>query len=205
MSFTRVALVTGAAQGIGRAIALQLASDGLDLALNDLQHQVPQLEEVKNLVEAKGRKATITPADVTKEEQVKAMITKCAADLGGLDVIVANAGIVLWKPFLESKKLKLIVEAIRSNMWAATVGEFDRVMEINVKGLFVCYKEAAEFMIKQGRGGRIIGASSVAGKRGKPIDKQHRPESTEPRMLRRYGRKVGTKSNMYECQSLYWG
>lgn len=103
MSLVRVALVTGAAQGIGRAISLQLASDGLNIALNDIPSKAVQLEEVKTLVKKQGRAATIVPADVSKEDEVEAMVAKCVADLGGVDVMVANAGIVVWKAFLDSK------------------------------------------------------------------------------------------------------
>jgi NAD(P)-dependent dehydrogenase (short-subunit alcohol dehydrogenase family) len=104
MSSSRVALVTGAAQGIGKAISLRLAADGLDIALNDLPSKASQLQEVKELVEKAGRKATIAPGDVTNEDEVATMIAKCVEDLGSLDVFVANAGIVLWKPFLDSKQ-----------------------------------------------------------------------------------------------------
>jgi NAD(P)-dependent dehydrogenase (short-subunit alcohol dehydrogenase family) len=103
MSTTRIALVTGAAQGIGKAIALRLAADGLDIALNDIPSKASQLEEVKTLVEKAGRKAAIVPADVSKESQVIVMIANCVNQLGSLDVMVANAGIVLWKGFTESK------------------------------------------------------------------------------------------------------
>lgn len=101
MPYTRVALVTGSAQGIGLGIALRLASDGLDIALNDISSKSSQLQEVKELIEKQGRKAIIVIADVSKDSEVQSMIEKCATELGSLDVMVANAGIVIWKPFLE--------------------------------------------------------------------------------------------------------
>jgi NAD(P)-dependent dehydrogenase (short-subunit alcohol dehydrogenase family) len=99
----QVALVTGAAQGIGKAIALRLAGDGLDVAINDIPSKIGQLEEVKQLIEKAGRKAAITPGDVSKEDEVASMVAKCIEHLGSLDVMVANAGICMFKPFLDSK------------------------------------------------------------------------------------------------------
>lgn len=84
---TRVALVTGAAQGIGKAISLQLADDGLDIALNDIPQKLDQLKAVARTIEAKGRRTLIVTGDVTVEEDVAAMVSKTAAELGALDVV----------------------------------------------------------------------------------------------------------------------
>ncbi len=84
---TRVALVTGAAQGIGEAIALQLADDGLDIALNDIPQKVDQLSAVAKVIEGKGRRALVVTGDVTVEEDVAAMVRTTAAELGALDVV----------------------------------------------------------------------------------------------------------------------
>ncbi|CCM01195.1 uncharacterized protein FIBRA_03243 [Fibroporia radiculosa] len=146
---TRVALVTGAAQGIGLCIALRLADDGLDVAVNDLSSKVDLLEEVVLKIREKGRRSIAVPADVTQDQQVKQMIATVAEKLGGLDVMVANAGILLVKPLLET-----------------TPDEWDRSMTVNTRSMMLSYKYAAEQMIAQGRGGRIIGASSIAGKKG---------------------------------------
>ncbi|OCH91274.1 NAD-P-binding protein [Obba rivulosa] len=148
-SAVRVALVTGAAQGIGLSVALRLADDGLDVALNDIVAKSEQLQNVVSEIEAKGRRALAVPADVTSEEDVKSMVDRVVEELGGLDVMVANAGISLGKSFLET-----------------SVDEWERIMAVNVRGVMLSYKYAAVQMIKQGRGGRIIGACSTGGKQG---------------------------------------
>jgi len=148
---TKVALVTGAARGIGRAIALRLAEDGLDVAVNDLPN-TPELDDVVREIENKGRRSLAVPADVSLEEDVEKIIQHVVQKLGSLDVMVANAGIILYQPFLDS-----------------TVEDFDRLMAVNARSTFLCYKYAARQMIAQGRGGRIVGACSAAGKQGAGI------------------------------------
>ncbi|THV00217.1 NAD(P)-binding protein [Dendrothele bispora CBS 962.96] len=146
---TRIALVTGAAQGIGKAIALRLAKDGLHVAINDLPSSQDKLLTTSDEIKAIGRESSVHFADISNEEQVKTMINEVVEKYGGLDVMVANAGVNFVKPFLET-----------------TVEQLERVFSINVKGTFLCYKYAGIQMVKQGRGGRIIGASSIAGKTG---------------------------------------
>lgn len=146
---SRVAVVTGAAQGIGLSIALRLADDGLDVAVNDTASKSKQLEDAVSQIRAKGRRAIAVLADVTQETQVKDMVSQVVEQLGSLDVMVANAGVLVVQPLME-----------------ASAEDWDRVMAVNVRGIMLCYKYAATQMVKQGRGGRIIGASSVAGKKG---------------------------------------
>ncbi|KAF5311263.1 hypothetical protein D9758_019040 [Tetrapyrgos nigripes] len=147
----KVALITGAASGIGRGIAFRLAKDGMHVALNDLPSSreglVAVAEEIKRVAGAK--ECSLHFADVSSEEQVQKMIADVVETYGGLDIMVANAGIVPTVPFLETP-----VE-----LW-------DKVFAINVRGTFLCYKYAGIQMVKQGKGGRIIGASSLAGKSG---------------------------------------
>ncbi|KAF8157225.1 short chain oxidoreductase [Crassisporium funariophilum] len=152
MAQPRVALITGSAQGIGRAIALRLADDGFDIGLTDIAPKQQDLQEISQEIITKGRKVFIQTADASVEHEVKALIDAVVDNLGGLDVMVANAGICLVKPFLET-----------------TVEDWDRIFSINVRGLFFAYQYAAKVMIKQGRGGRIIGACSGAGKQGTPL------------------------------------
>ncbi|KIJ16160.1 hypothetical protein PAXINDRAFT_113936 [Paxillus involutus ATCC 200175] len=147
-----IALITGSAQGIGRGIALRLAKDGYDIALNDIPSKYDQLRAVTDDIDKSGRKALVLPADVTVEEQVKGMVQEVTKELGGLDVMVANAGVAQLSP-----------------LTSTGLGDWERIMAINARGPFLCYKHAAEQMIKQGRGGRIIGASSLAGKMGHPL------------------------------------
>ena len=87
---TRVAIVTGAAQGIGLSIALRLADDGLDVAVNDISSKTEVLNDVVKQIEAKGRRALVVPGDVSKEEDVQQMVEKTVEVLGGLDVVSFN-------------------------------------------------------------------------------------------------------------------
>ncbi|KAI0713498.1 NAD(P)-binding protein [Earliella scabrosa] len=148
---SRVAIVTGAAKGIGEAIALRLADDGLDIALFDLPQERAGLDAVASALKGKGRRALVLVGDVTVEDDVAAMVDSTVAELGGLDVMIANAGVFWLKPFVDS-----------------TTEEWDRMFAVNTRGVMLCYKHAARQMIKQGRGGRIIGAASIAAKQGFP-------------------------------------
>ena len=83
---TKVALVTGAARGIGRAIALRLAHDGLDVAVND-KSSSPELDALVREIESKGRRSLAVPADISVEPEVEKIIQKAVQDLGSLDVV----------------------------------------------------------------------------------------------------------------------
>ncbi|THH16124.1 hypothetical protein EW146_g4466 [Bondarzewia mesenterica] len=149
-TYTRVAIVTGAAQGIGRTIALRLAADGLSVAVNDLESKLKDLQELVTEIEAKGGKALAVPADVSSEESVKSMVEKTVERLGRLDVMVANAG----------------VDEQPTPIAELSMDKWRMLMSVNLDGVALCYKYAAAEMIKQGDGGRIIGASSICGKKG---------------------------------------
>ncbi|OBZ77998.1 Diacetyl reductase [(S)-acetoin forming] [Grifola frondosa] len=148
-STVRIAFVTGAARGIGEAIALRLADDGLDVAVNDIASKGEELAAVVKAIEAKGRRAIAVPGDVSSEEETIAMIDKVVKVLGGLDVMVANAGIF----------------RIELSLLDTSVEEWETTMATNVRGTMLSFKHAARQMVKQGRGGRIIGACSYAGKK----------------------------------------
>jgi len=151
-SQTRVALVTGAAGDLGRAIALRLADDGLDVAVNDLPSRRDDVQKVVQEIKAKGRKSIPVVGDVSVESDVQEMVNKTVAELGGIDVMVANVGIFF---------ARFIVD-IEPEEW-------DRSFAVNVKGVMLCHKTAGKQMIKQGRGGRLIAACSVAGLTGAPL------------------------------------
>ncbi|EIW77712.1 NAD(P)-binding protein [Coniophora puteana RWD-64-598 SS2] len=149
----RVAIVTGAAQGIGRAIALRLAEDGLDVAVADVAAQQARLDEVVLLVRAKGRRALAVATDVAVEREVEDLVRRAVDELGRLDVMVANAG-----------------QNLVGSIVDTPMSEWQRIFGINVYGTAHCYRAAANAMIAQGQGGRIIGATSVQGKTGAPLN-----------------------------------
>ncbi len=143
----KVTLVTGAAQGIGRAIALRLAKDGSDVAIVDLNEE--KMLTVSHEVEALGRKATIFKADVSDQKQVYAAIDHTEKALGGFDVMVNNAGIAQ-------------VQAITD----VTQEELDKIQKINVGGTLWGIQAAAKKFIENKQKGKIINASSIAGHNG---------------------------------------
>ncbi|KAI0725498.1 NAD-P-binding protein [Fomitopsis betulina] len=144
----RTAIVTGAAQGIGEAIALRLAQDGLNVVVSDLPAKREQLDSLVKRIEETGQRAVAIGCNVTEEKEVVALIDKAVSTFGGLDVMIANAGVGMFKPVFDT-----------------SVEDLNNVLAINVRGVMLCYKYAAIQMVKQGRGGRIIGASSGASKK----------------------------------------
>ncbi|KAI9573050.1 hypothetical protein HD554DRAFT_2167333 [Boletus coccyginus] len=147
-----VALISGSAQGLGRSISLHLARDRFDIALNDVSSKCDQLRAVADNIEKIGRRTLLVTADMTVDGEVKGMVQDVVKELSGLDVLVANAGVLELSPLILTE-----------------LEEWDRVMGVNACSTFLCYKYAAQQMIKQGRGGQIIGASSISGKLGKPL------------------------------------
>ncbi|KAJ7722874.1 NAD(P)-binding protein [Mycena maculata] len=141
------------ARGIGKAIALRLADDGFNVAINDIANQASALAEVVEEIKQKGREGSAHVADVAIEEQVRNMVEQVVDTYGRLDAMVANAGVASYTPMFEM-----------------STQEWDRILSINARGTFLCYKYAGKQMIKQGHGGRIVGASSIAGKQGSPFN-----------------------------------
>jgi 3-oxoacyl-[acyl-carrier protein] reductase len=140
----KVALVTGAQQGIGRAVALALARAGADVALNWLDDQ-GAAERVAGEARGLGRKAVLVQADVARRAEVDAMLATVVRDLGAPDVLVNNAGVFPRSAFLD------LGEA-----------EWDRVLGVNLKGSFLCAQAAARAMVAAGRAGAIVNISSSA-------------------------------------------
>jgi acetoin reductase-like protein len=144
-----VAVVTGAAQGIGRAIARRLASDGFAVAIVDIN--VKALDEVKREIESLGAEALALEADLTNLEDVQKAITR-SAEWGQLSVLVNNAGRVIITPFLE-----------------ITEQDWDAILTLNLKTVFFAMQFAAKLM---STGGRIVNLSSISGRSGRP-DQPH--------------------------------
>ena len=138
--------MTGAAQGIGLCIAERLASEGARVCVADLNEAGAR--EAADRIGADGQ-AIACAVDVTDRSTVKQMVQRTVDAFGRVDVIFNNAGIAEVKPFLD-----------------VTEEDWDRVMRINALGVLICMQEAAGAMIAQGRGGKIVNTSSIAGREG---------------------------------------
>ena len=143
----KCALVTGASRGIGRAVALKLASEGAKVALNFAGNEAAA-DAVKQEIEAAGGEAILVKADVANEAAVQDMVQKTADVFGRIDILVNNAGIT------------------RDGLLARMKEEdWDAVLSTNLKGVFLTTKAAAKLMMKQ-RAGRIVNMASVVGVTG---------------------------------------
>ena len=141
-----VAVVTGAARGIGKAISLTLARDGAHVVVSDVDLAAAQ--ETADLINAGGWRATARQTDVGSEEQIVALIGDAAREHGGLDILVNNAGVITLCPILE-----------------LTAEQWDRTMAINLRGTFLASREALRVMCDQGFG-KIVSISSLSAKIG---------------------------------------
>ena len=138
----KVALVTGAGQGIGQACADALAREGAAVVLADVKEEGIR-GECSRLVQG-GARASWIVCDVTRRDHVNRAVARAVSEFGRLDVLVANAGIVHAAEFLDIEE-----------------SDFDRVLAVNLKGVFLAGQAAARQMVKQGGGGAIINMSSV--------------------------------------------
>ena len=143
----KVILVTGAAQGIGRGIALRLAKEGADIALVDLK--ADKLSDVAKEIEALGRKVTTFAADISNRDEVFAAVEHAEKTLGGFDVMINNVGIAQVKPLAD-----------------VTPEDMDRIFKNNVNGVMWGIQAASEKFKALGHKGKIINASSIAGHDG---------------------------------------
>jgi L-rhamnose 1-dehydrogenase len=139
---TKSALVTGGSRGIGRAICLRLAQAGSAVAVN---YHETEPSDLLAEIEAAGGRAIAVKADVARKPEVDAMVAAVVAAFGGLDILVNNAGICPFHEFLD----------LPEELW-------DRVQDVNLKGVFLCSQAAAKVMVGQGRGGRIVSVSSIS-------------------------------------------
>ena len=143
----KVALITGASRGIGRAIAIRLAAEGAKIAVN-YAGNTAAAEEVKAAIEQSGGTAMLIQTDVSDAVAAAEMVARVHEEFGGLDILVNNAGITRDTLLLRMKD-----------------EDFDTVINTNLKGVYACTKAAAKLMTKQ-RSGRIVNLTSVVGEIG---------------------------------------
>lgn len=141
----QVALVTGASSGIGEATALALATEGAAVAL--AARRADRLESLARRIAVMGARVLVVPTDVTQRAAVRTMVQRIVSTFGHLDILVNNAGVMLLAPIRK-----------------VTVGEWDRMLDVNVRGLLSCIGEALPHMLER-RQGYIVNVGSVAGRR----------------------------------------
>jgi NAD(P)-dependent dehydrogenase (short-subunit alcohol dehydrogenase family) len=138
----KFAVVTGAASGIGKAIATAFAQEGADVAILDIN--LPKANEVAASIQSLGRKAIAIACDVGYADQVEAAIAQAVLFLGGLDILVNNTGVIRFSKIVDMPE-----------------ADWDFILRTNLKSVFLCSQQAARQMIQQQRGGRIISISSI--------------------------------------------
>ncbi len=141
----KMALVTGAGRGIGEATAIALAKAGAHVGVADLDARLA--EETSAAIRSLGRRSLAIGADIGELDNIDAMVGTVASELGGIDVVVNNAGVTRHGALLDTTE----------EMW-------DLMQRINAKGTFFCMQRVARQMVEQGRGGRIINISSTGAK-----------------------------------------
>ncbi|MDB6032244.1 MAG: acetoin reductase [Verrucomicrobiales bacterium] len=146
----KVALVTGAGQGIGRAIALRLAQDGANIAIIDVKED--KMTAVSDEVRQIGRNATFFLADISKRDDVYAAVEHTERELGGFDIMVNNAGIAQVQPIAE-----------------VTPEQVKKIFKVNIEGVLWGIQAAAKKFNQRNQKGKIISASSIAGHEGMPL------------------------------------
>lgn len=137
------ALVTGGGRGIGRAIAVMLAKAGADVCVTSRTQS--QLEETAELIGKEGRKAIVAPGDITDSIQVDKVVKKTLDELGGIDILINNAGVEHPSPLLDLSEK-----------------DYEKVMDSNMKSMFLCIKAVGPHMIAK-KFGRIVNTSSTGG------------------------------------------
>ena len=136
------AIVTGAASGIGKAIALSFAREGADVAVLDINAE--KSAEVVASIQALGRKSLALRCDVGRADEVARSMAEAVSFLGGLDILVNNTGVIRFSKIVDMSE-----------------EDWDHILRTNLKSVFLCSREAARRMIEQGTGGRIVSISSI--------------------------------------------
>lgn len=138
------ALVTGGGRGLGRAIAIGLAEHGADVAITS--RTVKELNETAEAVRATGRECVVVPGDAAHKDEIDRVVGAAAAGLGGLDILINNAGVDAAAPAIDY-----------------TEGDYDFVLDVNLKAYFFFAQAAAKVMVANGNGGAIANNSSICG------------------------------------------
>jgi len=138
----KVALVTGAGSGNGRGIALRFAEEGADIVVVDVNEKAA--EETAAMVQRLGRRGLVITTDISKRTQVEEMVGRAVEGFGHLDILVNNAGVSSRASVLDLKE-----------------EEWDRVLNINLKGMFLCTQAVAREMVGRGAGGKIVNIGSI--------------------------------------------
>lgn len=152
----RRALVTGGANGLGAATARLIAAEGSAVVIADLDRAAEQAAEVIATIEAGGGTAHFLPVDVRDPELVFATVERAAELMGGIDAVVASAGVGA-PPMPDGASIR--------NLLDVPVGGFDFVMDINLRGVFLTCQRAAQLMVDAGHGGSMVTLASMASKR----------------------------------------
>jgi L-rhamnose 1-dehydrogenase len=163
----KIALVTGASRGIGRAIALRLAEEGAVVAVNH-PGEAKEAREVVRLARSRGGEAVSVRADVAHKRQVDRMVAWVIERFGRIDILVNNAGICPFAEFLD----------ITAETW-------DRTHDVNLRGVFLCSQAVARHMVGQGIRGRIISVSSFSSYVGGIIQAHYCPTKAGVNLLMR--------------------
>ena len=144
-----VAIVTGGARGIGKAIGMRLIAEGGKVVFADINEK--EAARTANEAVEKGGKAIAVRVDVSKRDDAKKMVSRTVEEFGEINILFNNAGVNHQQNFLET-----------------TEDNWQRIMNINALGVLLCTQEVAKQMIKQGKGGKIINTASLAGRQGYP-------------------------------------
>jgi len=139
----KVAIVTGGGRGIGCGICLRLATEGASVVVADLD--LGEARKVVEEIESSGGQALAALADVTRAADIHHMVDETIKRFGTIDILVNNAGVAIFSPFLETSE----------EIW-------DRTINTNLKGTFLCTQAVARVMIERGRGGKIVNIASTA-------------------------------------------
>ena len=177
----KVALVTGAGQGIGRGIAEVFASEGADVVINDLSADA-RTDEVAEAIRQKGRRAIVVPADVSKRADAERMF-EAAQELGPIDILVNNAGIETIVPFLE-----------------LTDQQWEDVTNVNLKAGWMCSQIFCRRAIQEGRKGAIVNIGSIQAARVLPGRTHYAPSKLAVEaMTRNVSAEVGAHGIRVNC------